>query len=37
MERLRGQYRQALDRSCVVREVDGLAYVLAPDSVPRPA
>jgi hypothetical protein len=35
LERLRGEYREALDRSCVVEEVDGLAYVLAPESLPR--
>jgi hypothetical protein len=36
LEGLRGHYRQALDRSCVVQEVDGLAYVLAPESRPQP-
>jgi hypothetical protein len=35
MERLRSLYRQALDRPCVVQEVDGLAYVLAPESRPQ--
>jgi hypothetical protein len=37
LEKFRGQCRQALDRSCVVQEVDGLAYVLAPESRPNPA
>jgi hypothetical protein len=34
LERLRCRYRQALGRSRVVQEVDGLAYVLAPESLP---
>ena len=35
LERLRSLHREAVDRSCVIKEVDGLAYLLAPESLPQ--